>query len=81
MRKERNKKQLSKEFVRKWLMENGFQGLEGQQVPEMTDAYCESVSERYIELYEKIVGEKFVKADAADLTTRIEKNITEYLKL
>lgn len=74
-------KQLSKEFVRKWLMENGFQGLEGQQVPEMTDAYCESVSERYIELYEKIVGEKFVKADAADLTTRIEKNITEYLKL
>ena len=74
-------RQLSKEFVRKWLMENGFQGREGQQVPEMTDAYCESVSERYIELYEKIVGEKFVKADAADLTTRIEKNITEYLKL
>ncbi len=74
-------KQLSKEFGRKWLMENGFSGLEGQQVPEMTDAYCESVSERYIELYEKIVGEKFVKADAADLTTRIEKNITEYLKL
>ena len=73
-------KQLSKEFVRKWLMENGFQGLEGQQVPEMTDAYCESVSERYIELYEKIVGEKFVKADAADLEARIEKNIAEYLK-
>lgn len=74
-------KQLSKEFVRKWLMDNGFQGQEGQEVPEMTDAYCRSVSERYIELYEKIVGEKFVKADAADLTTRIEKNITEYLKL
>jgi len=74
-------RQLSKEFVRKWLMENGFQGREGQQVPEMTDAYCESVSERYIELYEKIVGEKFVKADAADLATRIENNITEHLKL
>ncbi|QRX63050.1 phosphoribosylaminoimidazolesuccinocarboxamide synthase [Dysgonomonadaceae bacterium zrk40] len=72
-------RQLSKEFVRKWLMENGFQGQEGQQVPEMTDAYCESVSERYIELYEKIVGEKFVKADAANLAARIEKNITAYL--
>ncbi len=74
-------RQLSKEFVRKWLMENGFQGLEGQQVPAMTDAYCESVSERYIELYEKIVGEDFVKADAADLTRRIEENINEYLNL
>ncbi len=73
-------KQLSKEFVRKWLMDNGFQGQEGQEVPEMTDAYCHSVSERYIELYEKIVGEKFVKADAADLEARIEKNIAEYLK-
>ncbi len=73
-------KQLSKEFVRKWLMENGFQGLEGQQVPEMTEAYCNSVSERYIELYEKIVGEPFVKADAKDLETRIEKNVKEYLK-
>lgn len=72
-------KQLSKEFVRKWLMENGFQGHTGQQVPEMTDAYCQSVSERYIELYEKIVGEKFVKADAGDLEARIERNITEYL--
>ena len=74
-------RQLSKEFVRKWLMDNGFQGQEGQQVPEMTDAYCESVSERYIELYEKIVGEKFVKADAANLAARIEKNITAYLNL
>lgn len=74
-------RQLSKEFVRKWLMENGFQGQAGQQVPEMTDAYCESVSERYIELYEKIVGEKFVKADAADLAARIERQIMEYLKL
>lgn len=73
-------KQLSKEFVRKWLMENGFQGREGQQVPEMTDAYCNSVSDRYIELYEKITGEKFVKADAADLEMRIEKHVTDYLK-
>ncbi|MCC8145201.1 MAG: phosphoribosylaminoimidazolesuccinocarboxamide synthase [Bacteroidales bacterium] len=73
-------KQLSKEFVRKWLMENGFQGKEGQQVPEMTPEYCESVSERYIELYEKITGEKFVKADISDVPVRIEKNITNYLK-
>ena len=73
-------KQLSKEFVRKWLMENGFQGREGQQVPEMTDAYCNSVSDRYIELYEKITGEKFIKADAADLEMRIEQHITDYLK-
>ncbi|MDO5665231.1 MAG: phosphoribosylaminoimidazolesuccinocarboxamide synthase [Bacteroidia bacterium] len=73
-------KQLSKEFVRKWLMENGFQGLEGQQVPEMTTEYCNSVSERYIELYEKIVGEPFVKADVKDLETRIEENVKEYLK-
>jgi phosphoribosylaminoimidazole-succinocarboxamide synthase len=74
-------KQLSKEFVRKWLMENGFQGKEGQKVPEMTPAYCESVSERYIELYEKITGEKFVKADINDVYKRIEKNIHAYLKL
>lgn len=80
-KKGEEQRQLSKEFVRKWLMENGFQGREGEQVPEMTDAYCESVSERYIELYEKIVGEKFVKADAADLASRIENNITEHLKL
>lgn len=73
-------KQLSKEFVRKWLMENGFQGKEGQTVPEMTPEYCESVSERYIELYEKITGEKFVKADISDVPVRIEKNITTYLK-
>ncbi len=72
-------KQLSKEFVRKWLMDNGFQGQAGQQVPEMTEAYCNSVSERYIELYEKIVGEKFVKADAKDLEARIEKSVREYL--
>ena len=60
-------------------MDNGFQGQEGQQVPEMTDAYCNSVSDRYIELYEKITGEKFVKADAADLEMRIERHITDYL--
>ena len=73
-------KQLSKEFVRKWLMDNGFQGKEGQQVPEMTDEYCNSVSERYIELYEKIVGEPFVKVPAKDLEERIEKNVKEYLE-
>ena len=73
-------RQLSKEFVRKWLMDNGFQGQSGQQVPEMADEYCRSVSERYIELYEKIVGEEFVKADTDNLESRIEKNITEYLQ-
>lgn len=74
-------KQLSKEFVRQWLIENGFMGQEGQAVPEMTDEYVNSVSERYIELYEHIVGEKFVKADAgADIAARIEKNVSEYLK-
>ncbi len=72
-------KQLSKEFVRRWLIENGFQGQEGQQIPEMTDAYIESVSERYIELYENILGEKFVKADIANIDQRIEKNVVEYL--
>ncbi|MEA4903746.1 MAG: phosphoribosylaminoimidazolesuccinocarboxamide synthase [Petrimonas sp.] len=73
-------RQLSKEFVRKWLMDNGFQGRAGEEVPEMTPAYCNSVSDRYIELYEKITGEKFVKADANDLEARIERNILEYLK-
>lgn len=73
-------KQLSKEFVRQWLIEHGFMGKAGQQVPEMTDAYVDSVSDRYIELYEHIVGEKFVKAEVGDLNARIEKNITEYLK-
>ncbi|GAB6008329.1 phosphoribosylaminoimidazolesuccinocarboxamide synthase [Dysgonomonas reticulitermitis] len=73
-------KQLSKEFVRKWLMENGFQGKEGQQVPEMTEEYCNSVSERYIELYEKIVGDKFIKADSSDVAERIDENISKYLK-
>lgn len=73
-------KQLSKEFVRKWLMENGFQGKEGQAVPEMTEAYCNSVSERYIELYEKIVGDKFIKADSSDVAERLDENISKYLK-
>ena len=72
-------KQLSKEFVRRWLIENGFQGQEGQQIPEMTDTYIESVSERYIELYENILGEKFVKADIDNIDQRIEKNVVEYL--
>jgi len=74
-------KQLSKEFVRKWLMENGFQGKEGQKVPEMTPEYCESVSERYIELYENITGEKFVKSDISQVSERIKKNVEQYLKL
>lgn len=72
-------KQLSKEFVRRWLIENGFQGQEGQQIPEMTDEYIETVSERYIELYENILGEKFVKADITQIDARIAKNVNEYL--
>ena len=73
-------KQLSKEFVREWLMENGFQGKAGQQVPEMTPAIVESISERYMELFEHITGEKFVKENTDSLLARIEKNVTEYLK-
>ncbi|KGN90687.1 phosphoribosylaminoimidazolesuccinocarboxamide synthase [Porphyromonas gulae] len=73
-------KQLSKEFVRQWLIENGFQGKPGQQIPEMTEAYCDSVSERYIELYERVVGKPFEKAELNNLAQRIEKNITEYLR-
>lgn len=73
-------KQLSKEFVRQWLIENGFMGKEGQQVPEMTDEYCDSVSKRYIELYEHIVGEKFEPAADTDIAARIEHNVAEYLK-
>ena len=72
-------KQLSKEFVRRWLIENGFQGQEGQQIPNMTDEYIETVSERYIELYENILGEKFVKADVSNIYDRIEKNVLAYL--
>ncbi len=73
-------KQLSKEFVRQWLINNGFMGKEGQQVPEMTDAYCDEVSERYIELYEHITGEKFMKAAEEDLSARIERNITSWIE-
>jgi phosphoribosylaminoimidazole-succinocarboxamide synthase len=73
-------KQLSKEFVRQWLIKNGFQGLEGQTVPFMSDAYIETVSERYIELYENITGESFVKADVSKIQDRIEKNVLDYLK-
>jgi len=72
-------KQLSKEFVRQWLISNGFQGLEGQTVPEMTDEYITSVSERYIELYENITGETFVKADVSNIQNRIQKNVLDYL--
>ena len=73
-------KQLSKEFVREWLMENGFQGKTGQQVPEMTPEIVEGISERYIELYEHITGESFDKANVDNITARIEKNVTQYLK-
>jgi phosphoribosylaminoimidazole-succinocarboxamide synthase len=73
-------KQLSKEFVRRWLIENGFQGKEGQQIPNMTDEYIETVSERYIELFENILGEKFVKADILNINERIEKNVLNYLE-
>ncbi|MDQ7916144.1 phosphoribosylaminoimidazolesuccinocarboxamide synthase [Mesonia sp. MT50] len=73
-------KQLSKEFVRQWLIENDFQGLEGQELPEMNDEYIKSVSERYIELYENITGEKFVKADISNIKERIEENVLAYLE-
>lgn len=72
-------KQLSKEFVREWLIENGFQGLEGQQIPIMTDEKINEISERYIELYENILGEKFIKQDTSNITQRIASNITDFL--
>jgi phosphoribosylaminoimidazole-succinocarboxamide synthase len=72
-------KQLSKEFVRLWLIENGFQGKEGQDIPDMSDDYCNSVSERYIELYEYITGDKFIKEDVTDVINRVERNILNYL--
>ncbi len=78
--KELPQKQLSKEFVREWLMDNGFQGKVGQKVPEMTDEIVHSISERYIELYEHITGEKFVREEQTDLLARIEKNVNNYLK-
>jgi len=73
-------KQLSKEFVREWLMENGFQGKEGQAIPEMNEERVNQISERYIELYEQIIGEKFVRAEATSVKTRIEKNIETCLE-
>ena len=73
-------RQLSKEFVREWLMDNGFQGKEGQQVPEMTTAIVNDITNRYIELYEGITGEPFVKVETDDLAARIEKNVNAYLR-
>ncbi len=73
-------KQLSKEFVREWLMDNGFQGKAGQNVPEMTDDFVNQVSERYVELYENITGEKFVRADISNVPERIERNCMTFLK-
>tara|TARA_B110001450_G_scaffold40251_1_gene36098 strand:- start:2695 stop:3642 length:948 start_codon:yes stop_codon:yes gene_type:complete len=72
-------KQLSKEFVRQWLIENDFQGKDGQDIPEMSDSYCNEVSERYIELFELITGDKFVKEDVSNVISRVEKNILDYL--
>ena len=72
-------KQLSKEFVRQWLIENGFQGKDGQQIPEMSEQKIKEISERYIELFEQITGEQFVKADLNNIESRIEKNVLAYL--
>lgn len=74
-----DQKQLSKEFVRQWLIANGFQGLKGQQIPEMTNEKINEISDRYIELYEKITGEKFVKSDVSNIMDRIEKNVMAFL--
>jgi phosphoribosylaminoimidazole-succinocarboxamide synthase len=73
-------RQLSKEFVRQWLINNGFQGKKGQEIPKMNDDYINGVSERYIELYEKITGTPFVKADIFNISKRIERNVEAYLK-
>lgn len=73
-------RQLSKEFVREWLMENGFQGLEGQKIPEMTPEIINQISERYIELYENIIGEKFQRNETDNLSQRIENNVSAWLK-
>ncbi|HLO57778.1 MAG TPA: phosphoribosylaminoimidazolesuccinocarboxamide synthase [Bacteroidales bacterium] len=80
LKKGEAQKQLSKEFVRQWLIENNFQGKEGQTVPEMTEDFVNQVSERYIELYENIIGEKFQRSDISNVDARIEKNINEALK-
>lgn len=73
-------RQLSKEFVRQWLIENGFQGKDGQKIPEMSEAFVTEVSERYIELYEHITGDAFIRGDIANISERITNNVTEYLK-
>lgn len=78
--KDEPQKQLSKEFVREWLIQNGFQGKEGQQIPEMTPDFVNQVSERYIELFENITGEEFSKADNTDIEARIEKNVNAFLQ-
>ena len=75
-----HQRQLSKEFVREWLMANGFQGQEGQQVPEMTPEVVAGITDRYIELYERITGVPFEKAEDEDLAARIEKNVNAFLK-
>ncbi len=72
-------RQLSKEFVRQWLIENGFQGLEGQEMPNMPDSFVQTISERYIELYEKITGKEFVESDTTNIQKRIEDNVGQYL--
>ena len=79
LEKGEKQKQLSKEFVREWLMANGFQGQEGRQVPEMTEEIVNGITERYIELYENIIGEKFEKAQGTDVAARIEKNVTDFI--
>jgi len=78
--KDEPQKQLSKEFVREWLMERGFQGKDGQEIPEMTDEFVDSVSERYIELYESLSGESFVRSDVNEVMNRVEGNIEAFLK-
>jgi len=75
-----DQRQLSKEFVRQWLIEHGFQGKDGQKIPEMTTDFIKQVSDRYIELYESITGDKFVKSDLANVNERIEKNVVAALK-
>ena len=74
-------RQLSKEFVRQWLIENGFQGLEGQEMPNMPDSFVQTISERYIELYEKITGKEFIESDTTNIQKRIEDNVGQYLAL
>ena len=78
-KKVNQQKQLSKEFVRQWLIENNFQGKEGQQIPEMSDDKIIEISNRYIELYEQITGEKFVKANTTNVLDRINKNVVNFL--